>query len=100
MTVTPLRELIQEYEAPVSSEKRLHELTITERMRHYLKPKGTAPIVQLHLAECGIFNHDFITACIDELDQIPVRAALGQPPTKLEQLAYQLLCDSAYIERK
>jgi hypothetical protein len=85
---------------PEEGVKRFSELTITERMRHYMKPKGSAPIVQLHLAEHGMFNHDFISACIDELEKMTVRAALGEPPTKLEQLAYQLLCDSAYIERK
>lgn len=85
---------------PENGMKPFSELSITERMRHYLKPSGTAPIVQLHLDGCGMFNHDFITACIDELEKMPSRAALGEPPTKLEQLAYQLLCDSAYIERK
>lgn len=85
---------------PENGEKRFSELTITERMRHYLQPKGTAPIVQLHLAEYGMFNHDFISGCIDELEKMPMRATIGEPPTKLEQLAYQLLCDSAYIERK
>jgi hypothetical protein len=47
-----------------------------------------------------MFNHEFINECIDELEKMPARAALGESPTKLEQLAYQLLCDSAYIERK
>lgn len=85
---------------PENGEKRFDELSITDRMRHYLKPKGSAPIVQLHLAEYGMFDHNFINECIDELEKMPARAALGEPPTKLEQLAYQLLCDSAYIERK
>jgi hypothetical protein len=79
-------------------EKKFGELSITERMRHYLQPKGTAPVVQLHLADHGMFKHDFIEACIDELDKMHIRVALGQPPTKLEQLAYSLLCDSAYID--
>jgi hypothetical protein len=84
----------------MNDQKRVNELSITDQMRHYLTPKGTAPIVRLHLADYGMYNHVFILACIDELDKLPIRAALGEPPTKLEQLAYQLLCDSAYIERK
>ena len=73
---------------------------ITERMRNQLQPKGTAPIVQLQLAGLGLFNSDFINKCIDELERMPIRAALGESPTNLEKLAYQLLKDSAYIDIK
>jgi hypothetical protein len=41
---------------------------------------------------------EFIEKCIAELERMPVRSALGEPPTALEQLAYTLLCDSAYIK--
>lgn len=71
---------------------------ITDRMRNQLQPKGTAPIVQLHLAGLGIFNSDFIAKCINELERMPIRTALGEGPTNLEKLAYQLLKDSAYID--
>jgi hypothetical protein len=75
------------------------EPTITDRMRMHLQPKGTAPVVGLHLND-RFFHADFIHKCIDELEKMPFRDALGQPPTDLEKLAYILLCDSAYIKTK
>jgi hypothetical protein len=76
-------------------------LNIIERMRGELQPKGTAPIVILRPLGIGIEMHaDFVTKCIDELERMPMRAALGDMPTNLEKLAYQLLLDSAYIDPK
>ncbi len=74
--------------------------TIIRRLRNTLLPKGSAPIVLLNtLGPAGIETHvDFVQKCIDELEQMPVRAALGDGPTNLEKLAYQLLLDSAYID--
>jgi hypothetical protein len=69
---------------------------ITDKMRSQLQPKGTADIVQLGLTD-RFFQSDFINKCIDELERMPMRAALGEEPTSLEKLAYILLCDSAYI---
>lgn len=69
------------------------------RMRANLQPKGTAPVVILRPLGVGIEMHaDFVAKCIDELEQIPTRAALGDAPINLEKLAYQLLLDSAYID--
>jgi len=78
------------------------EMGITDRMRHYLQPKGASPIVQLKtLDSCGMWlRAEFVTKCIDELDRMHVRVACGEGPTNLEKLAYMLLCDSAYIENK
>jgi hypothetical protein len=45
-------------------------------------------------------NKDFVDRCLDELERMPMRAAVGDGPTHLEQLAYQLLLDSAYIDLK
>lgn len=76
-------------------------LNIIERMRQELQPKGTAPIVILRTHGVGIEMHaDFVSKCIDELERIPVRAAVGEVPSNLEKLAYQLLLDSAYIDPK
>jgi hypothetical protein len=76
-------------------------LNIIERMREELQPKGTAPIVILRPMGIGIEMHaDFVTKCIDELERIPMRAAVGEVPSNLEKLAYQLLLDSAYIDPK
>lgn len=76
---------------------KLSEMTIPDRMRAVLQPKGTAPVVGLHLND-RFFHKDFIDKCIDELDRMTLKAAVGDAPSNLEKLAYMLLCDSAYIE--
>ena len=75
---------------------------IIERLRARLVPQGTAPVVLLRpMHSSGIEMHaDFVTKCIDELERMPIRAALGEMPSNLEKLAYQLLLDSAYIDPK
>ena len=74
---------------------------IIQRLRNNLQPKGTAPIVILRTLGVGIEMHpDFVNKCIDELEKMPMRAALGEEPTNLEKLAYQLLLDAAYIDLK
>ena len=77
-------------------------MNIIERLRNELRPKGTAPVVLLKpMHSVGIEMHvDFVQKCIDELEHMPLRAELGQPPTNLEKLAYELLKDSAYIDVK
>jgi hypothetical protein len=80
--------------------KRIQDMTLIERLRNALQPKGTAPVVQLRLSGYGMFNSDFVTKCLDELERMPMRAAVGDGPTNLEKLAYQLLMDSAYIDLK
>ena len=80
----------------------MNDNEIIRRLRANLQPKGTAPIVLLRpLHSSGIEMHvDFVQKCIDELERIPNRVALGDMPTNLEKLAYQLLLDSAYIDPK
>ena len=75
---------------------------IIQRLRANLQPKGTAPVVLLRpLHSVGIEMHvDFVQKCIDELERMPNRVAMGDMPTNLEKLAYQLLLDSAYIDPK
>ena len=74
---------------------------IIQRLRANLQPKGTAPIVLLRTLGVGIETHpDFVNKCIDELEKMPIRVAIGDTPTNLEKLAYQLLLDSAYIDLK
>lgn len=75
-------------------------MNIIERLRNNLRPQGTAPIVLLRpLRSTGIEMHAyFVTKCIDELEHMTTRAALGGKPSNLEKLAYQLLLDSAFIE--
>ena len=74
------------------------ELPITEQMRRALKPRGTANISRLQMDDPFV-DYNFVLKCIDELEKIPVRAALGDNPSNLEKLAYMLLCDSAFISR-
>lgn len=78
-------------------EKSIDEMTITERLRNNLRPGGSAPVVGLHLNE-RFFDVGFINSCIDELDRMTARAAVGDVPSNLEKLAYTLLMDSAYID--
>ena len=76
-------------------------MTIIERLRNNLQPQGTAPIVILRSRGIGIELHaDFVTKCINELEQIELLAMVGEEPSNLERLAFMLLCDSAYIELK
>ena len=79
--------------------KSVLEMTITERMRAALAPRGTANISRLQM-DNSFVDYDFVCKCIDELERMPLRAELGQPPSNLEKLAYMLLCDSAYIDPK
>lgn len=73
---------------------------IIQRLRNNLQPIGTVPVVMLKpIHSSGIEMHvDFVKACIDELEKMPLRAAVGDGPSNLEKLAYQLLLDSAYID--
>ena len=73
---------------------------IIQRLRANLQPKGTAPIVLLRpMHSVGIEMHvDFVTKCIDELERIRLLTMVGEEPSNLEKLAYQLLLDSAYID--
>lgn len=73
---------------------------IIKILRNSLQPLGTDPVVQLHLAGYGMFDSDFISKCIDDLEKLPLRAQLGEPLTNLEKLAYHLLIDSAGIDLK
>ena len=76
-------------------------MTIIERLRNNLQPQGTAPIVILRSRGIGIELHaDFVTKCINELEQIELLAMVGEEPSNLERLAFMLLCDSAYIDPK
>ena len=82
--------------------KRIQDMTLIERLRNNLQPKGTAPIVLLRpMHSSGIEMHsDFVTKCIDELERIEIRVATGDTISNLEKLAFQLLLDSAYIDLK
>ena len=71
--------------------------SITQQMREVLAPKGTARVSQLQM-DNQFVDYDFVLKCIGELEKMPIRAAMGDKPSALEQLAYMLLCDSALID--
>lgn len=73
-------------------------MDVIERLRNNLQPQGAAPVVRLHLASYGMFDSNFVSDCIDDLEKIVIRAELGVLPSNLEKLAYQLLLDSAHID--
>ena len=65
-------------------------------------PGGTAPIVAIgwHCSSTSsaYMHKEFVDKCVDEIDKVAIRAELGQPSNPLEQLAIQLLMESAYVE--
>ncbi len=72
---------------------------IIHQLRNNLRPGGTLPVVFLKpYGNYMELNADFVSACIDEVEKMPMRVALGDKPSKLEQVAYMLLCESAYID--
>ena len=75
--------------------------SIIERMRENIKPQcgASSPLVYIQLNEGTFYDPAFIDKCIAELEGVGVRAELGQPPSCLEQLAYEVLKDSAFISR-
>lgn len=69
-----------------------------EQMREALKPKGTAKVCRLHLAQYGMYDSDFIASCIDDIQRLHLRVMMGEEATNLEKLAISILMDSAGIE--
>lgn len=75
--------------------------SIIERMRANIKPLcgASSPLVRIQLNENTFYDFAFINSCISELENMEGRAELGQSPSCLEQLAYEVLKDSAFISR-
>ncbi len=72
--------------------------SIIKQMRAELVPLGKADLVILRTKSAGIVMPlDFVKRCIDALERITIRAAIGEPQTNMEKLAYELLKDSAHI---
>lgn len=71
---------------------------IIAKLKAALQPQGSAALVGLKTAGAGIWlSVDHVQAAINELEKLPQRTTLGEPPSPLEQVAYMLLCDSAGI---
>jgi hypothetical protein len=75
------------------------EQTIFDQLRDALQPRGSANIVRLFLNGSAYFEKEFVDRCIEELENIPVMNAVGQPASPLQVLAFYVLRDSAYIEK-
>ena len=75
--------------------------SIIERMRANIKPRcgASSPLVYIRLNEGTFYAPAFIDKCISELGGMEARAELGQPPSCLEQLEYDMLKDKAYISK-
>ena len=70
-----------------------------EAMRANLKPQGTKPVVRLFISGAGFFNTDFVTQCIDEIENKTAQVSAGLHTfTPLERLAIEVLANSANIE--
>lgn len=78
---------------------------LIKSMREALQPKGTAPLVRIGflnstLSNCCFMDLKFVQDCIDEVERMEARVLVGDKPTKLELLAIELLCSSAYIDTR
>lgn len=69
-----------------------------EELRYALKPKGTANVCRLHLSPYGMYDSDFISSCIDDIEKLHLKVMLGESVSNLEKLAISVLMDSAGIE--
>lgn len=67
---------------------------ILQQMRDQLRPQGTTDVVRV----AGMFfNSGFINSCVNELSRLRLTAMLGEKPTPLQQLAYEVLKNAASI---
>ena len=71
-----------------------------ELLRTSFVPRGSAPLVRLFMRDAAYFDVDFVQKAVAEAKSRCTLAASGVDELSvLEQLALQLLCDSAYIKR-
>ena len=72
--------------------------SITDMLRERTKPQGTANLTYLELG--GLFyDRNFIQQCIEELERIPTMAALGEMPSPLQKLAYDILIKGCHLDQ-
>ena len=71
-----------------------------ELLRNSLVPRGSAPLVRLFMRDSAYYDADFVQKAVAEAKSRCTLAASGLDELSvLEQLALQLLCDSAYISK-
>lgn len=79
------------------------DVELIDKLRRNLKPKGTAPIVCLHMNSPSMYSEDFIQQCLSELEKKILLFQVGLEDNSfspLDQLSLQVLMDSACIESK
>jgi hypothetical protein len=73
---------------------------VIKMLRESLHPAGTRPLIRLKIGGVGMFDADFVTSCIDDLESKSQQAAAGLYDfTPLDRLALQVLTDSAHLKR-
>lgn len=72
--------------------------SITDMLRARTKPQGTANVTYLELGSL-FYDHDFIQQCIEELERIPKMAVLGEMPSPLQKLAYDILIKGCHLDQ-
>ena len=71
------------------------EMTIINKMRERLVPKGTKQVVRLSIKSTAYFDYSFVTKCIDQVEKkTPMVAAGLDTFSPLELLAMEVLADS------
>jgi len=84
----------------MSSDETAVSSDLFEQLRTGLVPRGSAPLVRLFMRDAAYFNVDFVQKAVAEAKSRCALAASGVDELSvLEQLALQLLCDSAYIRK-
>ena len=69
---------------------------LLQQLRESLKPKGTKPVIRLHMS--GFFNEEFVQKAIDELENNAVLASAGlYEMSPLDQIAFEVLKESAEL---
>ena len=70
-------------------------MQIIPMLRESLQPRGNLPLVRLSIAGMGMFDKEFVTSCIDELEKKTQQASAGLYEfTPMDTLALHLLVDS------
>jgi len=69
-----------------------------ERLRAYLRPRGSAPLIGLHINGVCYVNEKLVYDALDELEKLPMIVAIGGEVSPLQKIAIMLLKDSADIK--
>jgi hypothetical protein len=72
---------------------------IINRLKQYLKPQGTEPVVRLFLKRSTYINKKFVDKAIEELEKKLFLAGTDiEPVSNLEKIGMIVLYDSAYMD--